>query len=472
MDNQIQNIDQAIREKFENFSPAPPPHIWDGVLKGTVAQVKPSFVSAYGKQIAIAASVLLFAGLGLWWFLSDRATEENNVVNASEIELIDEQPENTEQFSVTAEDSESEKSNAEIPEAEIPETEIAGDEGRKESLVYETKEKIEEDNEITEAIDQNDTEELSATDTYSKTNSQLVSIKASSNADAYAERNQEIAELPKHNFSVISSLTLAPFYLENSNRENVIEQPPVATEIVFQEKSSNPNIGWSGGIYFTTEFMLNDFDSVQLLPSYSLNYEPIYQFSNHFFLRFGLGLSYARDRGFAKVDYLSNEVVGTYEDVYDITFDSIDGEVVPTYYTKTRDIWDSVQHLQVTEVTNKYLYVQTPLLFGYRKNETKFNWYVYGGPAFNIMVGKQIEKPQDELEEVSIIDLENNLPERSPYFVQLWLGAGIEYNVGKQTAICLEPNYRYYFNTVYENEPYKTALSSFSLRFGVVFKMK
>jgi len=471
LDNQIQNIDKAIREKFENFSPAPPPQIWDEVLKGTVAQVKPSFFSAYGKQIALAASVLLVAGLGLWWFLSDSATEEN-VVNATDIELIEEQSENTEQFSVTAEDSESEKSNSEITETDFTDTEIASNEGQQESLVYKTKEKIAEVNEVAEATDQNDSEELPATDGNSKTKHQIVSLKASSNAHAYAERNQEIAKLPKHNFSVISSLALSPFYLENSNSKNGSEPMPVATEIVFQEKTSNPNVGWSGGVYFTTEFMLNDFDSVQLLPTYSLNYEPTYQFSNHFFLRFGLGLSYARDRGFAKVDYLSNEVVGTYEDVYDITFDSIDGEVVPTYYTKTRDIWDSVQHLQVTEVTNKYLYVQTPLLFGYRKSETKFNWYVYGGPAFNVMVSKQIEKPQDELEEVNIIDLENNLPERSPYFLQLWLGAGIEYNVGRQTAICLEPNYRYYFNTVYENEPYKAALSSFSLRFGVVFKMK
>ena len=67
---------------------------------------------------------------------------------------------------------------------------------------------------------------------------------------------------------------------------------------------------------------------------------------------------------------------------------------------------------------------------------------------------------------------ENNLPERSPYFMQLWIGAGIEYKVGKQTAITFEPNYRYYFNNVFEKDPYKSSLSSFSLRIGVVFKMK
>jgi opacity protein-like surface antigen len=68
--------------------------------------------------------------------------------------------------------------------------------------------------------------------------------------------------------------------------------------------------------------------------------------------------------------------------------------------------------------------------------------------------------------------VENRLPERSPYYFQMWFGAGIEYKFARQFALALEPNYRYYFNQVYEDEQYQRGLSSFSLRVGIVYKVK
>ena len=189
-------------------------------------------------------------------------------------------------------------------------------------------------------------------------------------------------------------------------------------------------------------------------------------------MRFGAGLSYARERGFAKLDYVSNEVVGSYEDVYDVTFDTIGGSVVPTFHTKTTEVWDSVRHIQVNEVTNKYLYLQTPLLFGYTNQSKKFNWFIYGGPALSVVVGKWIEKPEDEIGNADIVNLENNLPNRSPFYMQLWLGAGIEYKVGKQLSLALEPNYRYHFSQIYDDPAFNTALSGFALRLGVTFTIK
>lgn len=460
----MQNIDQSIRDKFENFAPAPPPHIWEGVLQGVAAQAKPAFFVTYGKQIAVAASVLLLAALGLWWILPD-SSDETTQTEIIEIQAIEEMNATAEEISSNSEIESTEFSTKESGDVSAVISDGSGADiqeiGKAEKtgevaiiLSEESSKQIPESTLLNEEVTQ-------------KSTSNTTLATASSNI--YFQ--SEIPELPQQNISTISMLAAIPLALENKSNTILAETSPVATEIIFENPPKSKG-KWSSGIYLTAEFMLNDFDSVQLLPTYSLNYEPTYHFNKHFFLRFGVGMAYTRDRGFAHIDYISNEVVGTYEDVYDITFDSIDGVVVPTYHTKTTEVWDSVQHLQVSEITNKYLYLQTPVLFGYYKKETKFNWYVYGGPAFNVLVSKQIDNPQDGLEGVDIIDLDNNLPERSPYFMQLWVGAGIEYKVGKNIALSIEPNYRYYFNNVYKNDSYKTALSSFSLRFGVVFTMK
>jgi hypothetical protein len=163
--------------------------------------------------------------------------------------------------------------------------------------------------------------------------------------------------------------------------------------------------------------------------------------------------------------------MGTYDDVYDVTFDSVNGKVTPTYFTTLTEVWDSVRRLTITEATNKYIYLQAPLLFGYTKKSNHFNWSFYAGPVINFLVYEQTEMSIDNAENITIIDLENRLPDRSPYFFQLWIGAGIEYKTGKHLSLTLEPNYRYYFSGVYDSSPYKTGFSSFALRLGIIYKI-
>jgi hypothetical protein len=464
LDNQSQNIDQSIRDKFENFAPTPPAHIWEGVMKGVATQAKPTFFAAYGKQIGVAASVLLLAALGLWWFLPV-TPDDVKISEVPTIELIDQSNADATTGTNDFENKENDLSQQK-PVESITENDQSPENQNLEELttnkVNETKANLIE--ESSAQIAENTLPKEEETITAVSNNTSVTNL-------GNIEIQSEVPEIPQLNTEEISPIDALAIPVENETEVMVAENPPVATEIVFKNPPKS-NSSWTSGVYFTAEFMLNDFDSVQLLPTYSLNYEPSYHFNDHLFLRFGVGMSYARDRGFAQIDYISNEVVGTYENVYDITFDSIDGVVVPTYHTKTTEVWDSVQHIQVSEITNKYLYIQTPVLFGYYKQNTRFNWYFYGGPTFNVLVSKQIANPQDDLEGAEIIDLDNNLPERSPYFMQLWVGAGIEYKVGNKMALSIEPNYRYYFNNVYKNDPYKSALSSFSLRFGVVFTMK
>jgi hypothetical protein len=154
-----------------------------------------------------------------------------------------------------------------------------------------------------------------------------------------------------------------------------------------------------------------------------------------------------------------------------ITFEEIDHELSPIYHTKEVEIWDSIRHLAISEITNSYYYLQFPLLFGYHNSSSKIKWYFYGGPAMNISISQQIEDPKANIEYIEIIDLENRLPQRIDYSLQLWLGAGVDFRIGQKLSLAFEPNYRYYFKPVYQENNYKTALSGLGLRFGLLYKL-
>jgi hypothetical protein len=442
-------MDHLIRDKFEHFNPEPPPHVWEGVKAGIAGQVKPGFFQLHGRKIAAAAVILLMVSFGLYMILPTGTS----TIDEQELTTItgDDVSQNAGEDQSNLSDNADQDADPEPEEAAVSVTDLN------------------EDTQITATHEQEQMAEVTAPNPVSD-ESQVVD-KDYPVGQQIDETSTDISGYRENNVLTLNNMLSLSTAIENDSDADIVDVQADIQPISFESEKSNGR-NWSHGIYFTPEMILNDFDSVRVLPSYSLNYEPTYQFSKHWFLRFGLGLTYARERGFAKLDYISNDMVGTYEDVYDVTFDTIDGKVVPTYHTKTTEVWDSVRHIKVEEITNQYLYLQTPLLIGYNGSSNKFSWYFYAGPAFNLRVGEWIEKPEDQVGDVDIINLENNLPKRSSFYMQMWVGAGIQYKVAKQMAIAFEPNYRYHFNHVYDDPRFNSSLSGFALRFGVVINVK
>jgi len=437
LDNNQQHIEEIIREKFEQFAPVPPPNVWDGIEKGLVP-VKPSFIGSYGRQIA-AAAVLLIAIFGAVWFFTPSGETASELEEAiPETTLLDELETNDlkdspDQISIEEEE----------PIIESESITAATEEQTDEA----TEQKI-------EGISVEQVVVLPA---------ETVKTEAETETSAqYSVRNDDVS---------LSYLETKSIHFETFTESSLIE-PTIDFQEIPKQESPSKKGSWSAGLYFSPEVILNDFDSVEILPTYSFNFEPTYYINKHWFLRFGVGMSVSRDRGFAKVDYISNDYMGSYDDVYEIKFDSINGEPVPTYFTESIEVWDSIPHISINQITNKYLYVQMPMLFGYHNNNHKFlRWYFYGGPAINFLVYKNIDEPSEGYEGADIIDVENKLPERSPYYMQLWFGGGVDIQATKKLSIALEPSYRYYFNHVFKDDPYKTSLSGFTFRIGLVYKI-
>jgi hypothetical protein len=434
-----QNIDKLIRDKFETYAPEPPKHIWHSVEKGI--NRKPSVIASNKYLIAASILVLLTISFVLFYpFSSNQDDTSIIVVNADNSSNI-----------IKAEPAS--KSGTEII-----------------------------------VLEENTITKKSITKT-SKSNKPKKVLKAD-DKPSFKEPDEQIFEVFEYKSQfgtgVIGSLDMKHDDFTINVPEKVIEPMERPENIAEEEKSeANPNdiipneertrdSHWQIGINIWPELTVSNIDSVEILNTYNLNIEPTYYINDHWFIRTGLGLSYVQDRGFAQIKYNTNELMGSYEDVYNITFDSIDGIVTPTYYTKTVEVYDSVKHFTVSNITNKYLYLQIPLSIGYSSkiNNSSFNWYVYGGSSMFIRTNTWLDTPSLNQTDVDIIDLNNDLPERVSTYFQLWIGAGIGYDLNDNFNLTLEPTYNNYLTNVYDNANYKGPTSGFSLRLGLVYKLK
>lgn len=460
MDNNNKHIDDIIREKFAAFAPTPPPHVWAGIEKGVSA--KPVVFFNTSIKFISAATLIILALLSSIYFFTpffDDTSLNGSTQNISDINT----PLITENNNITSADENS--SEVTIQEEVITETIVD------EPTISETK-----DHKVIAEVQYSDPVKVNSEELIENRKESTTKIE-SNNSFAYTDLSLQY-ETDNSKLSIITlrkSIFICPDIgsnlLSNANISDRNSLPQISVPNPVNEGS---NSHWKIGYYLSPELSISDFDSVQILNSYTLSVEPSYTINDHWFFRFGVGLSYVRDRGFANISYITNEYMGSYDDVYEITFDTISGNIVPVYHTKTVEIWDTVQHVSVSDVTNKYLYLQIPALFGYynKKAGSKIGWYLFGGPAFNLKVGSWIDDPKPDEKDADIIDLQNNLPKRSGSYMQLWLGAGIEYEINRKLSMAFEPGYRYYFKSIYSSPYSPTSSSGFSLRIGLVYKLK
>ena len=78
------NIDNIIREKLENFQTPPPPHIWDNVVSHLAERRRRNRMFYTGWISAAAVVVLAF--LAGWYFNDNLKSDKNSIVNSETIQ--------------------------------------------------------------------------------------------------------------------------------------------------------------------------------------------------------------------------------------------------------------------------------------------------------------------------------------------------------------------------------------------------
>jgi len=453
LNNNNTNIDKVIRDKFELYTPTPPKHIWAGIEKGL--SLKP-VIPFYKNKKIIAISILAMVAIIASIVIINRSSLSSSITAPKQSVLNN----NDKSIVSVSDESGTNASNNNVNEYL---TNNANAKLKSANPVNLTQESV--------------TDKPLVINTVITTNKITSTKPAISNTVTYTQQSNK--QISNSNSISIITLKKSTFISPDIQYNNYILDTPTQDNHlpnINTPKSAGNRINshWKIGGFLSAEITMSKIDSVEILNSYTLSIEPTYTINNHWFIRSGVGASYVRDRGFAEINYLTNDYIGSYDDVYDVTFDTISGIVTPTYHTKTVEVWDSVQHITVTNVTNKYMYLQVPLLIGYSfsNKQSNLNWYFMGGPAFSVKVGSLIDNPKPEDKDADIISLYNNLPVRSNSYLQLWIGAGLEYQLNKRLSFAVEPIYRYYFSSIYNDSYTATSSMGLTLRVGLVYKIK
>lgn len=232
------------------------------------------------------------------------------------------------------------------------------------------------------------------------------------------------------------------------------------------DRSYKKTATWQFGAFFTPEVSFYSDDSIANQRSYALDFTARWK-KNEFFIESGLGVSFSSDEGKYAIDY--EQFLGSYDDVYNVTFDTTEsGGLVPVYHTNVVNVYDSISRYKLDNTRNQYTYLQLPVYVGFHKQVDRLGWFVKGGPILSVLVNKNIPEPDAGYNR--IIGLDQQMATRVSTHWQLAVSAGITYQLSNKVSIAIEPTFRYYLNSQYEQKYINTRHPySVGLRTGLLF---
>ena len=224
---------------------------------------------------------------------------------------------------------------------------------------------------------------------------------------------------------------------------------------------------WELGIQFSPEWTTLP-ENENNIRSYGVDLSATYFFSK-WFAETGLGVSFSKDDVFASYQALESVYKGSYQDVYDVTFETIGDEVIPTYHTKKVDVFDINDTVVVAQDPNSYIYLNIPINIGWStKLGEKFSFYAKGGLNNSFLIYKHMPIP----ELTGNIEIKEAISHnRTSWNMQAQVNLGINYHITNQFLFGLEPNARYYITSlVKDNEAGNPYGLGVKIGFKYIFK--
>jgi hypothetical protein len=213
--------------------------------------------------------------------------------------------------------------------------------------------------------------------------------------------------------------------------------------------AQSKSIYFSAGIQYTPEWMFNLVnDETKFCNNFGL--EASFYFER-FSVRTGLGLSITK--GSTETAIGTEEYLGAINALDSITFswNSQTYQYIPEIYTTPKNVYDTLVKFTYTNVEKRYTYLQVPMILGYDflvKDKIRFGVRV--GPVISFLLNtKQLTATFDPGKD-KLIQINNITPDRISTNWQIVGGISLSVLLNKKLTLELEPEARYYFNSVYE----------------------
>ncbi|MFO7614780.1 MAG: outer membrane beta-barrel protein [Bacteroidales bacterium] len=413
MADQFDTFDKNVRQKFENFGPEPPAHVWEGIRTRITGNPPASGGPGFVMPLIIAVSILIFLGGLLYHYLGDNPAA-NILVTEAKGQFLHAP-------GTISNNPASPASQAPLQNISGPFENYAADQSRQ-----------------TTAGSHN-AAEIPVREPFRK-ETPAGKLDAEEQDPAAPVRPGRWNDGLRHKLSS-GDISYADAVSYNLSLRDIKKLNG------FRDYARNNRASWSLGLYFHPEVTSYKENELENTISYGLSILPQVNL-NRFFIQSGFNLRSTYDKGDYAIDY--NKFLGSYEHVYLITFDSTENGIIPTYHTETTAVYDTIDHYSISETRVNYTYLEIPVLFGYRHSFGKISLFAKAGPAASFMIVKQLPEAIDPEENARIINVDYQVPVRSTINWQLQVGAGLEYQLSDRLGFSLEPTFRFALDPEYD----------------------
>ncbi|MCX6286801.1 MAG: hypothetical protein NTY96_06780, partial [Bacteroidetes bacterium] len=205
----------------------------------------------------------------------------------------------------------------------------------------------------------------------------------------------------------------------------------------------------STGVYYTPEWMFNTLNGDKFVNNFGV--EGTFHFGRYS-VRTGFGLSVTK--GSNEMVRQTNSYLGAYNALDSITFawDGKHTSLVPTYYTKNQSVYDTTLSYNYYYNKKRYTYLQVPLVLGY--DFWQNSWLslgIRGGAVMSLLLKSENLSESYDPGKDRIITINNVSPDRIQLNWQAMGGINANFRLSRRFSFEVEPDVRYYFNSVYES---------------------
>jgi hypothetical protein len=225
---------------------------------------------------------------------------------------------------------------------------------------------------------------------------------------------------------------------------------PAASQVSEPSGRKSMPAGWTfgTGLSYSPEWLFNTLEGTKYVNNVAI--DQVFRF-DRYSVRTGAGLSITTGTNQVLVSY--NQYLGTFQKLDSITFhwNQAHTQMVPTYYLSKKDVFDSLIKQESAKIVKRYTYLQIPLILGYDFwTSDRFSLGVRLGPVFSVLVSTQQLSGSYDPGKNKIITVNQATPDRINTNWQILGGVCASYNLSGSIGLELEPEFRYYFNSVYE----------------------
>lgn len=192
-----------------------------------------------------------------------------------------------------------------------------------------------------------------------------------------------------------------------------------------------------------------------------------------FSIRTGVGLSIGKGTHEVLVEY--NDYLGAYNRLDSMKFkwDPSHQDFTPTMYLSRQKVWDSLMKLDSAKVVKRYTYLQIPLLLGYSVPVgERFAVGLHAGPILSVLLASRTLSAPYDPGNKRVVSVNDISPEQINLNWQAMAGISATWFLTRKLWFELEPEARYYFNSVYEKPASETKPWSFGVRAAIGIKIQ